>query len=88
MLSIPLKQAENVQGITVRRKNDLNRSYRNCKEYYEYAQYWIHFSVGTEYFDTSKEKLPAIVTVDFIPYLIEFDFKIKTKKYFIPIHTF
>lgn len=86
MLSIPHNRQRVCKAF--RRNKGLNRSYRNCKECCEYAQYRIHFSVGTEYFDPSKEKLPAIVTVDFIPYLIEFDFKMTTKKCFIPIYRF
>lgn len=35
-----------------------------------------------------KNYLLQSITVDFIPYLIEFDFKMTTKKYFIPIHRF
>lgn len=42
----------------------------------------------TEYFDMSKEKLPAIFAVDFILYLIEFYFKMTTKNYYTPIHRF
>jgi len=44
--------------------------------------------VGTEYFEMSEEKLPAIAMVNFIPYLTEFDFKMTTKKNFILIHRF
>lgn len=41
-----------------------------------------------EYYDMSKEKWPSRVAVDFIPYVIEFNFQMTTKKYFIALHRF
>lgn len=41
-----------------------------------------------EYFDRSKEKLPSRVAVDFIPYVIEFNFQMTAKKYFIALRRF
>lgn len=39
-------------------------------------------------YDRSKEKLPSRVSVDFIPYVIEFNFQMTTKKYFTALHGF